>query len=152
MHLTRKTVKAERGAALVEAAIILPILMMLTFGIWTTSRAWNIRTTMDHAAREAARYAATIDPWDAGTSPGVVRALADADMGTSSIDIALVNTTCIELISDTSSSCDGSHTNNTGTDQIFVKLTYPNYTLDFIFFTTVVSFDTTAVSRYENSP
>ena len=148
----RKTAKAERGAALVEAAIILPILIMLTFGIWTTSRAWNIRSTMDHAAREAARYAATFDPWDAGTSPAAVRDLADADMSSSSINTALVNTTCIELIADTASSCDASHTNNTGTDQIFVKLSYPNYTLDFIFFTTNVSFNTTAVSRFENGP
>ena len=52
--------REERGAALVEAALVLPMLLMLTFGIWTTARAWNVHNVLDHAAREAARYAATL--------------------------------------------------------------------------------------------
>ena len=58
-RLSRRWPGDERGAALVEAALVLPMLLMLTFGIWTTARAWNVHNVLDHAAREAARYAAT---------------------------------------------------------------------------------------------
>ena len=56
---SRRRLREDRGAALVEAALVLPMLLMLTFGIWTTARAWNVHNVLDHAAREAARYAAT---------------------------------------------------------------------------------------------
>jgi Flp pilus assembly protein TadG len=49
----------SRGAAIVEAAIIMPLLLLLTFGIWTTARAWNVHNVLDHASREAARFGAT---------------------------------------------------------------------------------------------
>ena len=139
----------DRGAALVEAALVLPILLILTFGIWTTARAWNVNNTLEHAAREAARYGATVEPWDGVTSPAAVIAVSDADLQASAIDPNLV-TDCAELVSDTASpNCD-SHTNNTGTDQVFVKLTYPNYTLQFLFFSKDVNLEAVAVSRFES--
>ena len=142
----------ERGAALVEAALVLPFLLLLTFGIWTTARAWNVNNTLQHAAREGARYGATIDPWDSGTSPSAVGAVVDADLTASSVDPVVVNA-CIEAVSDAASpSCDGSHTNNTGTDQIFVKLTYPNYQLEFLFFSTTIDMQATAIARHEAAP
>ncbi len=54
---------SERGAALVEAAIILPILLLVVFGIVAFSRAYNAKTTLTHAAREGVReLAITGDP------------------------------------------------------------------------------------------
>ena len=55
----RRKGKTDRGAALIEAAMVLPILLRLTFRIWATARAWNVHNTIDHAAREAARFGAT---------------------------------------------------------------------------------------------
>lgn len=146
-----KLFKRERGAALIEAAMVLPILLLLTFGIWTTARAWNINNTMQHAAREAARHGATVEPWDPGTSPVSVRAVADADLTSSAIDTTKVNTVCIEMISDGNTSCDGLHTNATGTDQIFVKIRFPNYKLEFLFFSLTTDLEASAISRHEES-
>lgn len=142
----------ERGAALIEAALVLPFLLLLTFGIWTTARAWNINNTMEHAAREAARHGATVDPWDSGASPGDVRAVADADMTSAAIDTSAISTVCIELIADGGDSCDATHTNATGTDQILVKLRYPDYKLEFLFFSTTIDLEASAISRHEAAP
>ncbi len=141
----------DRGAALIEAALVLPFLLLLTFGIWTTARAWNINNTMEHASREAARYGATVDPWDSGASPGEVRAVADGDLASSAIDTSAISTVCIELIADGGASCDGAHTNSTGTDQILVKLRYPNYKLEFLFFSATIDLEASAISRHETS-
>ena len=135
-----------------EAALVLPFLLVLTFGIWTTARAWNVHNTMEHAVREAARHGATIEPWDPATSPTQVRAVADADLTAASVDPAVISQVCIELIPDTNSSCDGAHTNDTGTNQIFVKLRYPDYPLEFLFFSTTVDLEANAISRHEAAP
>ena len=74
----------DRGAALMEAALVMPLMLMLTVGVWTTARAWNVHSTLDHAAREAARYGATEVPFD-GTSPAEVRAVADQVLQASAI-------------------------------------------------------------------
>ncbi|NIN10359.1 MAG: pilus assembly protein, partial [Gemmatimonadales bacterium] len=50
--------REDRGAALVEAALVMPLLLMLTLGIWATARAWNVHNVLDHASREAARFGA----------------------------------------------------------------------------------------------
>lgn len=150
MNGRRSARVGDRGAALIEAAVVLPILILLTFGIWTTARAWNVSNTLDHAAREAARYGATIDPWDPGTSPGVVRAVADADLTGAAIDPATVGG-CVELVADTMSPACDTHVNNTGTDQVYVKLSIPNYTLQFLFFSLDIDLEGTAIARFEAS-
>jgi hypothetical protein len=48
----------ERGAALVEFALILPILILLIFGIIEFGRGYHTKTTLAHAAREGVRVAA----------------------------------------------------------------------------------------------
>ena len=55
---------SERGASVVEFAIILPLLIMLLFGIITGGQAYNLNNSLNNAARESARYAATL-PVDA---------------------------------------------------------------------------------------
>ena len=51
-------IKSERGASAVEFALILPILVMLVFGIFEFAIAFNNYITITHAAREGARRAA----------------------------------------------------------------------------------------------
>ncbi len=50
--------RSERGATVVEFALILPILVMLVFGIVEFGRGYNAKITVTHAAREGARVLA----------------------------------------------------------------------------------------------
>ncbi|MEJ2006955.1 MAG: pilus assembly protein [Acidobacteriota bacterium] len=49
--------KEESGAELLEAAVVLPVLLMLLLGIVAFGRAWNVYQTITRAAREGAREA-----------------------------------------------------------------------------------------------
>ena len=49
---------ADRGAAAVEFALILPILIVLIFGVIDFGRAFNAQVSLTQAAREGARLAA----------------------------------------------------------------------------------------------
>lgn len=76
--------RRETGAALVELAVLAPLLLMLLFGIVTTGLAFNESLALTHAAREAGRTAATLpvsnfadlDAWLAAVS---LQAINDAD-------------------------------------------------------------------------
>lgn len=82
----------EKGAAAVEFALILPILLMLVLGIFEFGRAFNIQVSLSEAAREAARYAA-VHYADAGYSDedaqnvGVVAA-PSVDLVADNVDVA----------------------------------------------------------------
>jgi len=52
--------RKEKGAAAVEFALILPILVVLVFGIFQFGIAYNRYIAITHAAREGARLAAVI--------------------------------------------------------------------------------------------
>ncbi len=66
--------KHERGAAAVELALILPIILTLLFGIIEFGRAYNASIIVTHAAREAVRKvalgASDVDAEDAGKQAG----------------------------------------------------------------------------------
>lgn len=52
-----RRVAADSGQALVEFALVLPILLMVVIGIFEFGRAWNTYQVITDAAREAARTA-----------------------------------------------------------------------------------------------
>jgi Flp pilus assembly protein TadG len=52
---------SQRGASLVEFAILAPLLLILLFGIVEMSRAMFAYTTVWSAAREGARFATTVE-------------------------------------------------------------------------------------------
>jgi Flp pilus assembly protein TadG len=54
--------KARSGQALVELALVLPIVLVLLLGILDFARAWNLHQVMTDAAREGARKAVIYDP------------------------------------------------------------------------------------------
>ena len=55
----------EGGAALVEFALILPLLLLLVMGTVEFGRAYNAQITLTHAAREGVRVLA-LPPHDSG--------------------------------------------------------------------------------------
>src|SRR5579862_616194 len=66
--LTRETA----GAEIAEAAVILPLLFMLLFGIMWFARAFNIYTTINRAARQGALVAATSNCATCGNAPATI--------------------------------------------------------------------------------
>ena len=53
----RATRWGERGQALAEFALVLPLMLLFIAGIVELGRAWNIKQVVTDAAREGARYA-----------------------------------------------------------------------------------------------
>lgn len=56
-RIKHSLIRSERGAAVVEFALVLPLLILLVFGIIEFGRAYNLYLGVTHAAREGARIA-----------------------------------------------------------------------------------------------
>lgn len=52
----------ERGQALVEFALVVPLLLMLVIGVFEFGRAYNVYQVITDAAREGARTAVVANP------------------------------------------------------------------------------------------
>src|SRR5919112_5669665 len=57
--------KTERGAALLEAAITVPIILLISVGIFEFGRAYQTWQVLTNASREGARMAVLEGPTDA---------------------------------------------------------------------------------------
>ena len=77
-----QTFREARGAALIELAFALPLLLMLIVGMVSAGIAYNHQLSLTHAAREGGRYAATlpVDPgaMDEWLETVIDQAVADA--------------------------------------------------------------------------
>jgi len=58
LKFSKKKITEEKGASAVEFAVILPLLILLIFGIIEFGRMYNAYLALTHAAREGARLAA----------------------------------------------------------------------------------------------
>ncbi|MRX43315.1 pilus assembly protein [Agromyces sp. Q22] len=70
------SLRKERGAAAVEFALVLPILLLLILGIFEFGRLFNIQIQLSNAAREAARVMAIRDNVGEAQSAAVATAPA----------------------------------------------------------------------------
>lgn len=86
----RPSDRGERGAALVEFALVFPLFMFLILGTFSGAQAYDHNLSLTHAAREGARYAATLakDPTGPGASAWL-SAVVDRTVKTSASDINL---------------------------------------------------------------
>jgi len=85
MHRARRGRRVrggDRGAAAVEFALLLPLLLLLVFGIIDFGRAINAQITLTQAARTGARLAAL-------GQPNVVSATQAAATGLSPVAVAV---------------------------------------------------------------
>ena len=57
MGRLKKVVVGVAGSEIAEAALVVPIFFMLMIGIYWFGRAFNVYSTINHAAREGARAA-----------------------------------------------------------------------------------------------
>lgn len=90
----------EKGAVAVEFALVIPIFLMLVFGIVEFGRAFNIQVSLSEAARETARYTA-IHAHDADFSFDDARAVGIS--AAPSVKLAPSN---IEIAYSDGSTCD----------------------------------------------
>lgn len=89
--ITRRGWGSERGAAAVEFALVLPILVLILFGVIEFGGAYNAQLMVTGAAREGAREMAVGgDPADAVAAAVDAVAVADA----SAVDVTVSPTTC----------------------------------------------------------
>lgn len=81
----------ERGTALVEFALILPLLMALLMGTISGGIAYNRKLSMTNAVREGARYGATlaVDGSWAGATQTRTQQMATGDLAATQICTAL---------------------------------------------------------------
>jgi Flp pilus assembly protein TadG len=59
MTLARRRQERRHGIAVVEVAVVLPLLVALLLGVWEVGRLIMLQNILDNAAREGARIAAT---------------------------------------------------------------------------------------------
>jgi len=64
----RRSVRDDRGAALVEFAIVLPMLLLVVWGIVDFGRLFFTSNSLATSVREGARYAAVLSSPSAGTA------------------------------------------------------------------------------------
>lgn len=78
MRSTRPTPQRERGAALIEFALVIPFLILLSFAVVDLGRAFFVKNVLYQAAREGVRTAAVMTGADGSTVDTRVRQVAAA--------------------------------------------------------------------------
>lgn len=87
----RTRLKDESGQNLVEFALVVPMLLILVFGIAEFGRAWMTKNILTGAAREAARVAVVQGAGGSSTVPATARArevLASAGITTATVTVS----------------------------------------------------------------
>jgi len=80
--------RSQRGAALIETAVTLPILLLVCVGIFEFGRAYETVQVMTNAAREGARVAILPDYADASVSARVKTYLKNGGLPAAVVDSA----------------------------------------------------------------
>jgi Flp pilus assembly protein TadG len=62
MRIRTRKHQSRRAMAVVEAALVLPLLFILLFGVWETSRMIEVSQAVSNSAREGARQASAGQP------------------------------------------------------------------------------------------
>jgi Flp pilus assembly protein TadG len=90
----------DRGAAAVEFALVMPVLLALVVGIAEFGRAYNVQTTLSGAAREGVRVMAVKN--DPAAARAATKAAASPVTLTDS-QISVSPTTCVSTVTATAS-------------------------------------------------
>ena len=92
-HRLSARLRSQRGAAAVEFALVVPLLLLLLFSIVSVSRAFQVQGTVSAAAREAARSMALTND-EATARAAAVFAASTSKVTLSSSQVAISPSTC----------------------------------------------------------
>ena len=109
--MTRRSTRSERGAALVEMAVVLPLFLILVFGVMEVSWAFAQLNDAHHGVREGARLAAVNYDDDLTIGPDVL------DEMCSRMGLAAANATVTLTVTDPSTAERG----DTGNSAVVVN-------------------------------
>lgn len=84
--------RRDGGQALVEFALVAPILLFLLLGIVDLARAWNVYQVLTDAGREGTRYAVV----DNGSTDAQIRALIRQAASAAGITVSDADITVVE--------------------------------------------------------
>lgn len=103
MQEPKKTERSERGAGVVEFALVLPLLMMLVFGVVQFGLLYNRQQALHASAREGARLAALPSATDTEITQRALDALDGIPMaGTPTVTITpAVSQPCVGRLGET---------------------------------------------------
>jgi len=114
-QLRRRLRKDQRGQAIVELALILPVFLLMVLGMIDLARAWNAKQVITDAAREAARRGVVDNPIVTQT---YVEGVAESALSNAGFDYNLATITATGVNAPTG-------------DPLQVDITYP-YTFEFM--------------------
>lgn len=83
----------RKGVAAVEFAVILPLLVVLMFGIWEVSRLIAVQEVMTNAVREGGRQCSTAQVDTATAKQAVVDYMAEYNITVALTDVTISNLT-----------------------------------------------------------
>jgi Flp pilus assembly protein TadG len=103
--MTTKPVRrrGERGAALIEAAITVPIILLISVGIFEFGRAYQTQQVLTNAAREGARLAVISGSTDADVTTRVRNYMTAGQLPNAATATVSINRTVALTGSDTAS-------------------------------------------------
>ncbi len=149
--------RGDKGATLVEFALILPVLMALILGMFTGGLAYNRKISMTNAVREGARFGATL-PSSATLASEVaqrVQDLSGGELRAGQVCVQLVDPTASPpVVQSSPASCPlpvAAPANPSGTVNTCLVKVWAQRTaeLQVIFFTSNMKLSSDAVARYE---
>jgi Flp pilus assembly protein TadG len=146
--MTRTRASGERGAALVELAVVLPLLLLIAFGVVEYGSAWNRKLQMETAARAGARVGSSLGNTrlaDYGLLQGVKSAIND--IGLSNVDYVVVfKSTATDGARPSGTCASSTPTSVSGSCNVYTGAQLQSLTQ--ADFTGTVSCGTTAPDRY----
>src|SRR5262245_39059290 len=81
----------RRGAALVELALLLPLVLTLLLGVWEVGRMIEVQQAVSNAAREGGRQAATGTRTVSQVQQAVLNCLANSGLSTTGTVVTVTN-------------------------------------------------------------
>jgi Flp pilus assembly pilin Flp len=154
----------ERGAALVEFALLLPVLAALLLGTVTGGMAYNRKISMTNAIREGSRFGATLDgsaDWDAAATTVRTRVYDiaggdDGDLELDQICVSYLHVGVSTPVGEAAGCAAGADpnplTSASAGDCVVSVWAQRETTLQVFFFTRDIDLEARAVARYERAP